>query len=287
MSPPATTIVAGGKDIDKNGGADAVDDDGDGDKLMYMAVVWDMTCHADANEKVAKTTPITTARVVAAEIETGVKGVKMGVKTVADDALPLYSFAVVTTESNAQMSKIHHRMPVLLSAADARRWCDVENVTPAAAWALIDAAATQQQQFYRVSDHVNRIGNKGVECVLPLAEFKKKKLAAGLGRFFTAASASPTSKSSSTSKALSSASSSSSSSVSSASSALSSTLAPLTPTRKRKAQEPATIAKIPTVVYPVEEDRIDDSIADSDSDGDGVATFATFSQEKRRTRKTE
>jgi len=68
------------------------------------------------------------------------------------------SCAVVTTEANATLGDIHHRMPVILDEADWDRWLDPA-ATPKELAALMKPAPDDLLEAVPVSDAVNRVAN--------------------------------------------------------------------------------------------------------------------------------
>lgn len=72
--------------------------------------------------------------------------------------------SIVTTEANRAMSAIHDRMPVILSSVnEANAWigdCDRDSLDQ-----LMQPANEETLCFTPVSDHVNKAGNEGPECI--------------------------------------------------------------------------------------------------------------------------
>ena len=56
------------------------------------------------------------------------------------DGSELETAAIITTEPNREIAKIHDRMPVVIHPRDFVRWLDVENVEPLAATSLLKPA---------------------------------------------------------------------------------------------------------------------------------------------------
>lgn len=82
-----------------------------------------------------------------------------------DGAGRLRSCAIVTTAANTAMSKIHHRVPVVLEAADWGLW--LGETGPGAA-RLMRAAPDDALQFHRVDPAVNSNRAAGAELILPV-----------------------------------------------------------------------------------------------------------------------
>ncbi|SMY09924.1 Putative SOS response-associated peptidase YedK [Flavimaricola marinus] len=77
------------------------------------------------------------------------------------------SCAVVTTGANAQMSQIHHRMPVILDPADWPLWLGEAGKGAAT---LMQAAPEGAVRFHRVSRAVNSNRASGPELIEPLID---------------------------------------------------------------------------------------------------------------------
>ena len=75
---------------------------------------------------------------------------------------PLVTCAIVTTCANAPMSKIHHRMPVVLAAEDWPLWLGEAGKGAAT---LMKAAPDDALSFYRVDPKVNSNRAAGPELV--------------------------------------------------------------------------------------------------------------------------
>ena len=73
--------------------------------------------------------------------------------------------AIVTTEANAQMSRIHHRMPVILAPDDWAKWLGEQGKGAAA---LMRAAPEDALAFYRVDPAVNSNRASGPELIAPI-----------------------------------------------------------------------------------------------------------------------
>jgi putative SOS response-associated peptidase YedK len=71
----------------------------------------------------------------------------------------------LTTDANDMVSKVHHRMPVLLDASGVSLWLDQNNVDPLAHIQLVDNAALV---VCAVSTKVNNSRNNGSELIDPI-----------------------------------------------------------------------------------------------------------------------
>lgn len=86
----------------------------------------------------------------------------------APDGGALESGAIITTQANAVMSPIHHRMPVMLDAEEARLWLEPQ-VMPmpqvTRLTALLRPWADGMTSAVRVSTRVNNVRFEGPECM--------------------------------------------------------------------------------------------------------------------------
>jgi len=78
------------------------------------------------------------------------------------DGKTLESFAVVTTDANELVSKIHDRMPVILDDADVETWLKGD---PKDAAKLMKPFAAKRMTMYPVSTYVNNARNQGEKCI--------------------------------------------------------------------------------------------------------------------------
>lgn len=78
---------------------------------------------------------------------------------------PLTTCAIVTTGANAPMSKIHHRMPVILAEKDWPLWLGEAGHGAAT---LMTAAPDDALEFYRVDPKVNSNRASGPDLIDPL-----------------------------------------------------------------------------------------------------------------------
>lgn len=81
-------------------------------------------------------------------------------------AEPLVTCAVITTEPNAVMQRIHDRMPVIVAPADYDAWLD-PRTSAAAAQSLVKPYAGEMVAW-PVSTRVNSPRANDVECIAPL-----------------------------------------------------------------------------------------------------------------------
>ncbi|WP_128476743.1 SOS response-associated peptidase [Halorussus pelagicus] len=73
------------------------------------------------------------------------------------------TFTIVTTEPNAVVSEVHHRMPVMLSPGEERRWLDADSESDLAD--LLDPYPAAEMHAYPVSSGVNDPANDGPELI--------------------------------------------------------------------------------------------------------------------------
>ena len=78
----------------------------------------------------------------------------------------LRTCAIVTTEANATMGKVHHRMPVILAPADWPLWLGEEGHGAAR---LMRAAPEDALAMHRVDPAVNSNRAKGPELIAAIA----------------------------------------------------------------------------------------------------------------------
>jgi putative SOS response-associated peptidase YedK len=74
----------------------------------------------------------------------------------------LTTCAIVTTDANAAMSKIHHRMPVVLAREDWSKWLGEDGKGAAS---LMRAAPGDALSFHRVDPRVNSNRASGAELI--------------------------------------------------------------------------------------------------------------------------
>jgi len=83
----------------------------------------------------------------------------------------LHSFTIVTTAANDEISKVHHRMPVLLKDVDIPDWLGEEDASLPRLKELMQPAEPGQLAMHPVSPAVNKVGNdseKNLELYEPL-----------------------------------------------------------------------------------------------------------------------
>lgn len=83
------------------------------------------------------------------------------------DGAVIESCAFITTAAQGPLKDIHHRMPVVLAAADYESWLDVDGVTPGQAKALLTPGPGEFFAFHRVSRRVNSVRFDDPACIVP------------------------------------------------------------------------------------------------------------------------
>lgn len=86
-----------------------------------------------------------------------------------DGSQPVETFTIITTDANATLAPIHHRMPVVIAPGDFAAWLDHQNKD---AEALLRPAPDDLLQAIPVSTRVNSVRNDDaglVEPVTPIA----------------------------------------------------------------------------------------------------------------------
>jgi putative SOS response-associated peptidase YedK len=81
----------------------------------------------------------------------------------------LQSFAIVTTEANELMSRIHPRMPVILHARDYDRWLDREE-TDRLPLDLLRPYESEEMEVYEANPKVGNVRNNGPEMMRAAAK---------------------------------------------------------------------------------------------------------------------
>lgn len=78
------------------------------------------------------------------------------------------SCAIVTTDANPLVSRIHGRMPVILSPVDQAAWVDPQHTEPKALTALLQPHPDTNMIAYPVSRNVNNPRNDEAELLAPV-----------------------------------------------------------------------------------------------------------------------
>jgi putative SOS response-associated peptidase YedK len=83
------------------------------------------------------------------------------------DGSQIKTCAIITTEPNELMSKLHNRMPVILDPKDYAGWLDASPQTPEKLLPLIRPFPAENMSAYPVSTLVNKPENDRPELVVP------------------------------------------------------------------------------------------------------------------------
>jgi len=83
------------------------------------------------------------------------------------DDTPVFSCTIITTEPNALMAPIHHRMPVILPPEAYARWLDPAELAPVRLQDLLKPYPSELMLAYPVSTLVNSPGNDDPACIAP------------------------------------------------------------------------------------------------------------------------
>ena len=86
-------------------------------------------------------------------------------KKPTDDKPMRAQVCAITVESNEPMSKVHHRMPVMLNPKDALTW--IQPSDKKTLDKLMVPASNDALKICEVGDYVNSARNEGPECVAP------------------------------------------------------------------------------------------------------------------------
>jgi putative SOS response-associated peptidase YedK len=84
------------------------------------------------------------------------------------DGSELDTMAILTTEANAALKSLHHRMPVMIQESDFNLWLDPAIERDAAIDALLVPAAEDLLEAYPVSTRVNRVGVDEPSLIEPI-----------------------------------------------------------------------------------------------------------------------
>jgi putative SOS response-associated peptidase YedK len=78
------------------------------------------------------------------------------------------TFAIVTTEPNPMIEKIHNRMPVIVKPADIPLWLSNQVEEFRTLRSILEPFPDQDLQMTQVSTYMNNSRNKGPECIQPV-----------------------------------------------------------------------------------------------------------------------
>lgn len=86
----------------------------------------------------------------------------------APDGTVIDSCAMLTTEANAVMAPIHHRVPVILERGAYAAWLDPEPREPAALRAILESTVADRLVATPVSKRVNQVANDDAGLLVPV-----------------------------------------------------------------------------------------------------------------------
>lgn len=75
------------------------------------------------------------------------------------------SFSIITTEANAKLKSLHHRMPVIIDPENYDHWLDPSQSDPVT---LLNAYPSERIAYHEVSLKVNSPKNDDPECLAPV-----------------------------------------------------------------------------------------------------------------------
>ena len=77
----------------------------------------------------------------------------------------IFTYTILTTKAQKDISAIHERMPVLFDKSKAEMWINLDNQFPEVEGELSDIK--EALNYYQVSDFVNKPNNNSVACIAP------------------------------------------------------------------------------------------------------------------------
>jgi len=88
----------------------------------------------------------------------------------APDGPPVESCTIITTGANAFASEFHHRIPVILTRNDYKRWLDPRITGAAQVAPLLQPFPSEAMSVYPVSTLVNKARVDEARCITPLVD---------------------------------------------------------------------------------------------------------------------
>jgi len=85
-----------------------------------------------------------------------------------EQAEPVLSCAIVVTDANRLMAKIHDRMPVIIAREDYERWLDPHLTDPGVISPLLTPYPSDEMRAYPISPRVNNARNEGPDLIQPI-----------------------------------------------------------------------------------------------------------------------
>lgn len=81
---------------------------------------------------------------------------------------PVLSCAIIVTDANELVRKLHERMPLIIAREDWDRWLDPELTDPAEIQALLKPYPAEEMRAYPVSSRVNNVKNDDATLIEPV-----------------------------------------------------------------------------------------------------------------------
>jgi putative SOS response-associated peptidase YedK len=82
----------------------------------------------------------------------------------------LDTVAIVTAPASADLSVLHHRVPVTIDPGDFDRWLDCRAYDAETVMALLTAPEVGEFAWHEISTRVNRVANDDAQLTLPITE---------------------------------------------------------------------------------------------------------------------
>jgi len=82
----------------------------------------------------------------------------------------LDTVAIVTAAASADLSVLHHRVPVTIHARDFARWLDCGDDSAEGVMAMMIAPQEGEFAWHEVSTRVNRVANDDAQLILPITD---------------------------------------------------------------------------------------------------------------------
>lgn len=85
----------------------------------------------------------------------------------------LDTVAIVTAAASADLSVLHHRVPVTIHASDFARWLDCSDDRAEGVMALLAAPEKGEFAWHEVSTRVNHVANDDAQLILPITDAER------------------------------------------------------------------------------------------------------------------
>jgi putative SOS response-associated peptidase YedK len=82
----------------------------------------------------------------------------------------LDTVAIVTAAAGAELSVLHHRVPVTIHPGDFERWLDCRDDSAEGVMALLAAPAAGEFAWHEISTRVNHVANDDAQLILPITD---------------------------------------------------------------------------------------------------------------------